>query len=98
MSRPHSGHLFNWSHFPELDLQSFARPVLHVVWLGRQPSSAAIFAFDAPRIVVIHIVNAFPIISRATNAGTRSGRGAPIAAAYAGIHSAAGVGSSSTTL
>ena len=39
-----------------------------------------------------------PAAGRARHTGTRSGRRAPIASAYSGIHSRIGAGSSSTTL
>jgi len=60
-------------------LASSKKPCLQLAYRGRQPSSALIFALEAPRRPSDHPTMASPTIRRATKAGTRGGRLAPSA-------------------
>ena len=60
---------------------SSKKPCLQLAYRGRQPSSALIFALEAPRSPSDHVTRASPTIRRATNAGIRGGRLASSASA-----------------
>ena len=82
---------------PELSSPTL-EPVRQLGQADRQPSSRLALALEAPRDSVIMTTPCSPTNSRASQAGTRRGGLAPIAAARAGSHSAIAAGSSSTTL
>ena len=74
------------------------KPSRQLGQIGCQPSSRFAFAFDEPRPSVIIVTATSPASRRPSQAGIRSGFGAPSASAIAGMNSRDGAGSSSTML
>src|SRR5204863_1994772 len=77
---------------------SAASPSRQLEYRGVQPSSRLAFAFEEPRMRVIHETGTSPARIRPTQTGTWRGGFAPIASARYGSHPLAGAGSLSTTL
>ena len=68
------------------------KPSRQLGQIGCQPSSRFAFAFDEPRPSVIIVTATSPASSRPSQAGMRSGVGAPSASAIAGMNSRVGAG------
>ena len=83
---------------PFCQAKTAGKPSRQLRCAGVHASSRLARSFAAPCARVMTATPYSPAARRARNAGTRIGRGAPAARASAGSHSAAGAGSSSTTL